>query len=189
MPQGLFERINSKIRMRPIENASGHAGRNSPKLAVQLSFKYLYARVNPFTFACTLNKESNKLQLITTPIGRLRLAGWAEGTTLLIMLCVAMPLKYWANVGWVVPIVGPVHGACFSLYLVLACSVVFDGTWNARQVTRVLVAAIMPFGTFANDPFLAAKCRTFSAVETAAIPNSSTKQEVAVRAKRKTAVQ
>lgn len=120
------------------------------------------------------NKERTNLHLITTPIGRLRIAGWAEGTTLLLMLCVAMPLKYWANVDWVVPIIGPVHGACFSFYLVLACSVVFDGTWNARQVTRVLIAAVMPFGTFANDRFLAAKYRSFSATETAALPRSST---------------
>ena len=94
-----------------------------------------------------------------SPLARLRCAGWVEGVTLILMLCVAVPLKYVFDAPAFVSVMGPVHGGCFSLYLVLACATMFDGTWPPRQIMRVLLAALVPFGTFLNDGLLAARMR------------------------------
>ncbi|WP_300018170.1 DUF3817 domain-containing protein [uncultured Roseobacter sp.] len=97
--------------------------------------------------------------MITSPLGRLRIAGWVEGTTLILLLFLAVPLKYFSGSETPVSLLGPIHGGCFSLYLMLACATIFDGTWERRHIARVLGAAVLPFGTFANDPFLAARMR------------------------------
>ena len=55
--------------------------------------------------------------MLQTPIGRLRLMGFIEGMSLLILLFIAMPLKYWADYPMAVTIVGSVHGGLFILYL------------------------------------------------------------------------
>ena len=44
--------------------------------------------------------------MLQTPIGRLRAMGFIEGMSLLILLFVAMPLKYWAGYPMAVTIVG-----------------------------------------------------------------------------------
>ena len=48
-------------------------------------------------------------------IGRLRLAGYLEGTTLVTLLFVAVPFKHLAGYGGLVSVVGPVHRAVFRL--------------------------------------------------------------------------
>lgn len=53
--------------------------------------------------------------MLHTPIGRLRTMGFIEGMSLLILLFIAMPLKYWAGLPLAVTIVGSVHGGLFIL--------------------------------------------------------------------------
>ncbi|MBK7855681.1 MAG: DUF3817 domain-containing protein [Bacteroidetes bacterium] len=57
------------------------------------------------------NELSNK------PIGRLRLAGFIEGWSYIILLFVAMPLKYFANMPLAVKYVGWIHGLLFIWYV------------------------------------------------------------------------
>ena len=52
-----------------------------------------------------------------TPIGRLRLVGIAEGISFLILLGIAMPLKYVWGQPLAVRIVGLIHGPAVSLVL------------------------------------------------------------------------
>ena len=92
-------------------------------------------------------------------IGRLRLAGYVEGTTLILLLCVAVPLKYWGGDPALVRVLGPLHGLCFVAYLALAAEIVADGTWTPRASARVLGASVLPFGPFLNDGFLAQRSR------------------------------
>lgn len=60
-----------------------------------------------------------------TPIGRLRTMGFIEGMSLLILLFIAMPLKYWAGLPLAVTIVGSVHGGLFILYLLVLAYATF----------------------------------------------------------------
>ena len=89
------------------------------------------------------------------PVGRLRLAGFAEGTTLLALLGVAVPLKHLAGVPIAVSVLGPVHGLAFVAYVVAAMEVVGAGELARRDAWRTALVALVPFGTFVNDRFLA----------------------------------
>ena len=95
--------------------------------------------------------------MLDTPIGRLRLAGYVEGTTLLVLLFIGVPIKYGIGDPTVVSVVGPIHGFAVVCYLILAANAVFGGGWKAPEAVRVLVAAAVPFGPFINDGFLARK--------------------------------
>lgn len=88
------------------------------------------------------------------PEARLRLAGLVEGTTLLLLLGVAVPLKRLA--GWPegASVMGPVHGLAFLLYAYALAEAASAGAWPWRHIARAALACLLPFGTFLNDRWL-----------------------------------
>lgn len=82
-------------------------------------------------------------------IGRLKMIGYLEGCSLLILIFVGVPLKHWAEDPGIVKIVGPIHGALFLWYIFNTLSLAVEYRWKFREVTwKVLVACLIPFGTF-----------------------------------------
>lgn len=74
-----------------------------------------------------------------------------EGISLLLLLFVAMPLKYvWGNPEYV-RIVGMAHGLLFVAYVLLAIMTKFELEWKVKTLLIVLVASVIPFGTFYVD--------------------------------------
>ncbi|MBB3839514.1 integral membrane protein [Runella defluvii] len=88
----------------------------------------------------------------TTSVGRLRLIAFLEGISLLLLVFVAVPLKYIAhNPSWVKAI-GPVHGILFVLFVFSTLKISLEQRWPFRTVTwKVLLACFIPFGTFYID--------------------------------------
>lgn len=88
----------------------------------------------------------------TTTIGRLRLYAFMEGISLLILVFIAVPLKYiFHNPDWVKNI-GPVHGALFLLFIFNALRVGVEQKWKfSETMWKVMVACFIPFGTFYID--------------------------------------
>jgi integral membrane protein len=92
------------------------------------------------------------LTLLKTPIGRLRLLGYVEGLSLLVLLFIAVPLKYAAENPSLSKIIGPTHGALFLLFIINTISVGVEQQWQFRKTTyKVLLACVIPFGTFYID--------------------------------------
>ncbi|MBL7868798.1 MAG: DUF3817 domain-containing protein [Flavobacterium lindanitolerans] len=92
------------------------------------------------------------LTLLKTPIGRLRLLGYVEGLSLLVLLFIAVPLKYAAENPSLSKITGPTHGALFLLFIINTLSVGVEQQWQFRKTTyKVLLACVIPFGTFYID--------------------------------------
>lgn len=90
--------------------------------------------------------------LLKTSIGRLRLIGYIEGLSLLVLLFIAVPLKYAADNPSLSKIMGPLHGALFLLFIFNTLSVGVEQQWKFRQTTyKVMLACIIPFGTFYID--------------------------------------
>ena len=81
-------------------------------------------------------------------------ASAAEAVTLVLLVCVAVPLKHWAGYANAVHVVGPVHGLAFLAYTWLAVQTVAGGGWSGVDATRLLVGALVPFGGFLPLPFL-----------------------------------
>ena len=88
---------------------------------------------------------------------RLEFASFVEGTTLLLLLVIAVPLKH--LYGWPtgVRIMGPVHGLGFCAYLWFVIQTVTGGDWRTREIARVMICAFIPFGAFFNRALLSRK--------------------------------
>jgi integral membrane protein len=78
----------------------------------------------------------------------LRWLGWAEGTSFLVLLLIAMPLKYIWGKPLAVSIVGMAHGILFILYFLSASEAATDYRWSLKVRLYAYLAAIMPLGTF-----------------------------------------
>jgi integral membrane protein len=89
--------------------------------------------------------------MLTTPLGRLRAIGMLEGISFLVLLGVAMPLKYLAGQPMAVRVVGMAHGVLFVLYVLAVVHVKFARRWPVDRAMTALVAAVLPFGPFVFD--------------------------------------
>lgn len=90
--------------------------------------------------------------LLRTRTGRLRLLAFLEGISLLILIFIAVPLKYGAGDPALTRLMGPVHGALFLLFVFNTLSVGVEQQWRFKTTTwKVLLACIVPFGTFYID--------------------------------------
>lgn len=91
-------------------------------------------------------------QLLQTKVGRLRLIAFLEGISLLVLVLVAVPMKYVYGNPALTKFLGPVHGAIFLLFLFITLSVGVEQNWKFKTTTwKVLVACFIPFGTFYID--------------------------------------
>ncbi|WP_350009243.1 DUF3817 domain-containing protein [Pseudomonas sp. WHRI 8822A] len=82
---------------------------------------------------------------------------WAarfEGTTLLLLLCIAVPLKHLAGYPQLVSLLGPVHGVAFIIYVSITLKTATEHAWSSGVLLRVLFAALLPFGGFFTARFL-----------------------------------
>jgi integral membrane protein len=84
----------------------------------------------------------------STAVSRLRAVGIAEGISFLILLGVAMPLKYWAGLPLAVKVVGWVHGVLFIAYCVCLIQAARKMRWDVERCFALLIAALLPFGPF-----------------------------------------
>lgn len=83
-----------------------------------------------------------------------------EGATLLMLVCIAVPLKHLAGSPEMVRVLGPVHGIAFIFYIWTSLNVAFGEGWSEWQLCRVLAAAFIPFGGFITARFIKTKLRT-----------------------------
>ncbi|MCK5816222.1 MAG: DUF3817 domain-containing protein [Flavobacteriaceae bacterium] len=80
-----------------------------------------------------------------------RIAALLEGLSYLLLLFVAMPIKYLLEDPQYVKMLGMPHGMFFIGYVVLAFLIRSDYKWNSRQFMVILIASVIPFGTFYVD--------------------------------------
>jgi len=89
--------------------------------------------------------------VLATPLGRLRLVGLLEGASFLLLLGVAMPLKYIAGKPEMVSAVGMAHGVLFMLFVLALAQAAPALRWPVSKVVLVFFAAVVPFGPFVLD--------------------------------------
>ena len=80
-----------------------------------------------------------------------RAVALAEGASFLLLLGVAMPLKYALGMPVAVQIVGLLHGLLFMAYMALGPILFTEAGWPLARVPGFLAAAVLPFGTFVME--------------------------------------
>lgn len=84
---------------------------------------------------------------IMAAFGRYRVAAFVVGWGL-ILLVVAMIAKYGFDYGTAVAVWGPIHGALFVGYVILAFDLAYKDRWSLLGTLWVLVAGTIPFVSF-----------------------------------------
>jgi integral membrane protein len=87
-------------------------------------------------------------------MNNLRWVGYTEGTSFLVLLGIAMPLKYWANYPLAVTVVGSLHGGLWILYLLAAARAAVAEKWGVGKMAAAVIASVLPFGPFVLDAWL-----------------------------------
>jgi integral membrane protein len=89
--------------------------------------------------------------LLATPIGRLRIIAFVEGCSYLLLLFVAMPLKYLAGMPLAVKVVGALHGGLFLIFCAALVPAMRAARWSPWRAGLVFASSLVPFGTFLID--------------------------------------
>jgi integral membrane protein len=82
------------------------------------------------------------------PLSLLRIIGDLEGVSYLLLLGVAMPLKYKAGIPQAVTWVGSLHGALFVAFCAALLQVHVTRRWSLTRTLSAFLSSLIPFGTF-----------------------------------------
>ena len=85
------------------------------------------------------------------PLKRFRFMGLLEGSSLLILLFLAMPLKYFFGIPEAVRVVGSIHGFLFVSYCLVIAYMTFVVKWPFKYSVIAVIVAFIPFGNIIFD--------------------------------------
>lgn len=80
-----------------------------------------------------------------------RIVSFLEGISYILLLLIAVPIKYVQGNPEYVKLLGMPHGLLFMLYIALAFVIKKEMEWNGKNLGIVLLCSIIPFGTFYVD--------------------------------------
>ena len=83
-----------------------------------------------------------------------RILGIVEGCSWLLLLFVAMPLKYGLDMPIAVRWVGSVHGLLFTVFVLALLIAHFSARWTVGFTGKVFGASLLPFGFLLVDEAL-----------------------------------
>lgn len=84
-------------------------------------------------------------------IKTLRVVGFLEGVSFLILLFIAMPVKYLLDNPILVKYAGMGHGLLFILFMTILLTVCQKHKWTSQMFFSGTMASILPFGPFIFD--------------------------------------
>ncbi len=85
------------------------------------------------------------------PVPFLRKVALAEAVSYLVLLCIAMPLKYWFEQPLAVKITGMLHGLLFIVFCVALLRVMREVRWPLDRCFLIFVASLVPLMPFFLD--------------------------------------
>ena len=90
---------------------------------------------------------------------RFRVTAYAVGIVLILLVGVAMPLKYLAESPTLVSIIGPIHGFLYIVYLVVTFDLSMRQRWPLTRTVLLLLAGTVPALSFVAERWVTARVR------------------------------
>lgn len=100
---------------------------------------------------------------------RYRVMAYIVGVLLLLLVFVAMPLKYFADQPTLVAVIGPAHGFLYMVYLVAAFDLAVRAKWPFLRTLLVLLAGTVPVMSFVAERKVTGWVRTPASTEPASV--------------------
>ena len=115
-------------------------------------FYEMVSSIGSGSFKKTLQSTlESKEKFTMNSIHFFRIISFLEGLSYILLLFLAVPMKYMAGEAGLVKSLGMPHGILFVLYVFLALFIRSKMNWNFANTLLVLVASLLPFGTFYID--------------------------------------
>ena len=105
----------------------------------------------PGSEPASASEGTPKALSLRDPVGRVRFVGMLEGLSFLILLFIAMPLKYLADQPLAVRVTGMAHGVLFLLFLFVIFQAWGNKALTTKQSALAFLASLIPFGPFLID--------------------------------------
>ena len=80
-----------------------------------------------------------------------RIVAFLEGVSYILLMTIGLYFKYQLNDESYVKLLGMTHGLLFVLYIIIAYLLREDENWDTKDFRIVLLASVIPFGTFYID--------------------------------------
>lgn len=99
-------------------------------------------------------------KIVQNKVLKLRVIAFLEGISLLVLILLAVPLKYLFGYQTGTKVMGTLHGILFLLFAFNTLSVGVEQKWEFKKTTwKVLLACMIPFGSFYIDHKILSKIR------------------------------
>lgn len=89
--------------------------------------------------------------MLSTNLKTLRISGYVEGASFLILIFICVPLKHIWGIPQPTLYIGAVHGVLFIFYCTMVLLTKQEQQWDFKKTFWALLASILPFGTFVAD--------------------------------------
>ena len=86
-----------------------------------------------------------------TLLKRFRQVAVLEGISYILLIFIAMPLKYWADMPEAVKYTGWAHGVLFVLYAAMLVMCWYRYKWPFGKAALIFIASLLPFAPFYVD--------------------------------------
>jgi len=93
----------------------------------------------------------NELEKRNQALTRFRWVSISEGVSFLVLLFIAMPMKYTMDIPEAVKYVGWAHGILFMLYIYIIFPTSKRLNWSYGKTFVGLIVSVLPFGPFLFD--------------------------------------
>ena len=96
---------------------------------------------------------------VETALRNYRIAAWVTGVGLLVLVFVAMPLKYFFDTPGPVAVVGMLHGFLYMAYILLTLILAERARWKPLDAVVVALAGTIPIASFIAERRVTARVR------------------------------
>jgi integral membrane protein len=98
-------------------------------------------------------------QAIAAALQRYRVMANVVGVLLILLIVIAVPLKYLADMPTPVTILGTAHGWLYALFFLSAVDLAVRAKWSLKGSVIALVAGTIPFLSFVAERTVTGKMR------------------------------
>ena len=107
-----------------------------------------------------MSAKKQTYMALDKPLHNLKKVGIWEGISYLVLLFIAMPMKYFADIPEAVRIVGSLHGILFVLFILCIINAMRKSGLSFLKGVIAFIASLIPFGTFFLDKLIFEKKTT-----------------------------
>lgn len=113
-------------------------------------------------------RSERGMRTVKGALTRYRVMAYGVGVMLLVLVFIAVPVKYIGDNPTLVEVVGPIHGFLYVVYLIFTVDLAFRLKWPVGRMLLIMLAGTIPFMSFVAERWVTRNARARAGAEPAA---------------------